>query len=311
VKVGTTIDVWGPFVGLIAALYLLVTWQANPLELGFDLLFTAVYYVATALGVTVGYHRLLTHESFETKQWVKDVLVGLGITGLQGSPFMWAADHRLHHMHTDEEGDPHSPHKPHGGWRGLFHAHMGWLFGFWKKSRSDLIPDLIADSHLRTLNALFVPIALFSWIVFPLLVGLAVKQSLIGGVQTMLWAGFARAFLVQHVTWSINSICHKFGERPYGIDPQTGMSTNVHWRVLLLLSFGETRHHNHHAFPNSAIHGFRSKEEFRGDRAGRFILWLEKHGLASNIGTVTPEDEVKRQEGIERLKPRTPQPAAS
>lgn len=296
-KIGTTFVVVAPFVAVgIAILWLaygVISGQVSLWGLLFDLTFGALYYVATAIGITVGYHRMLTHNSFQTNQGLKDLLVLLGITGLQGSHFMWVAEHRKHHQHTDEEGDPHSPHTDGGGFRGFLHAHTFWLFVFRKESKSPHIKDLIADPHMRWLHTFYVPLVLLTVFAFPFAVGALVKGSLIGGVETMIWAGLVRGFLVQHVTWSINSVCHITGERPFGVTPLTGQSTNCPWRWLRILSLGESHHHNHHRFPRSAVHGLMSEQELKGDLAGRFILFLHRMGWAKDPYKIS-EESIKK-----------------
>jgi stearoyl-CoA desaturase (delta-9 desaturase) len=178
---------------------------------------------------------------------------------LQGGVIDWVADHRKHHTFTDEDGDPHSPHAGHGAGlggmlAGLWHAHVGWLFETHGQASSKrFAPDLVQDATMRRINRSFPLIALGS-LALPFVLGVALSGgSLVdGGLSALLWAGLVRIFLVHHITWSINSICHFFGSRRFDTDDQ---STNVFW--LALPSLGEAWHHNHHAFPQSAFHGLR------------------------------------------------------
>src|SRR6478672_6982678 len=253
-----------------------------------DIAIFLAMYLLSALGVTVGFHRLLTHRAFETRLWLRYTLATLGSLSVQGPVIDWVADHRKHHTFTDEEGDPHSPHAGRGaGLRGmlsgLWHAHVGWLFSTHGQASSRrFAPDLLAEPAMRRINRAFPLIALASLGV-PFLLGLALSGGALvnGGLSALLWGGLVRIFLVHHVTWSINSICHFFGRQRF----ETGdESTNVFW--LALPSLGEAWHHNHHAFPRSACHGLRWYEL---DPTGWLILLLERAGLAWDVVRVTPE----------------------
>jgi len=273
-----------PFLGVIAAAVVLWNHFLGPR----DLAIFAVMYLVSAVGVTVGYHRLLTHRAFQTYRPLRYALAVMGSLSLQGGVIDWVADHRKHHTFTDEEGDPHSPHAGAGaGLRGmvsgLWHAHVGWLFETHGQASSKrFAPDLVSDSTMRRINRGFPLIALASLLV-PFLAGFALSGgSLVaGGLSALLWAGLVRIFLVHHITWSINSICHFFGRRRFDTDDH---STNVFW--LALPSLGEAWHHNHHAFPRSAFHGLRWYEL---DPSGWLILGLERVGLAWDVVTVSPE----------------------
>ena len=272
-----------PFLGLIVAATLL--WD------GFlgarDVAVFALMYALTAVGVTVGFHRLLTHRAFRTRAWLRYTLAVLGSMSLQGPVIDWVADHRKHHTFTDEEGDPHSPHAGAGAGfrgmvRGLWHAHTGWLFETHGQASSKRFArDLLEDPKMRAINRSFPLIALSS-VLLPFLLGLALGGgALVAGLSALLWGGLVRIFIVHHITWSINSICHFFGRRRFDTDDH---STNVFW--LALPSLGEAWHHNHHAFPQSACHGLRWYEI---DPSGWLILALARLGLASDVVRVTPE----------------------
>jgi stearoyl-CoA desaturase (delta-9 desaturase) len=274
-----------PFFGVLLGGVLLWEHFLSPL----DLAITAVMYMATAIGITVGFHRLLTHRAFDTHAWLKYTLAVLGEMAVQGPVIDWVADHRKHHTFTDEEGDPHSPHAGQGAGfagmlKGLWHAHTGWLFSTHGQASSKrFAPDLLEDRGMRRINKAFPLIALYS-LAIPFLLGLGLSGgSLMAGLSALLWGGLVRIFFVHHVTWSINSICHFFGTRRFALDDH---STNVFW--LALPSLGEAWHHNHHAFPRSAFHGLRWWEL---DPSGWLILGMAKAHLAWNVVRVTPERE--------------------
>jgi stearoyl-CoA desaturase (Delta-9 desaturase) len=251
-----------------------------------DLVAFGVMYLIAGFGVTVGFHRLLTHRSFQTYKPVEYAFAAAGSMAVQGPVIDWVADHRKHHAHADEEGDPHSPHVDFDdGWRGalrgLFHAHMGWLFvNQGQARRRKYAPDLLEDRGMRAISRSFPWLAL-AGLAIPFLVGWALDQTLAGAFTALLWGGLVRTFLQHHVTWSINSVCHFFGRRRFAVEDQ---STNVFW--LALLSFGESWHHNHHAFPRSARHGLRWWEI---DVSALLIGALERVGLAWNVTRIPAE----------------------
>jgi stearoyl-CoA desaturase (delta-9 desaturase) len=271
-----------PFAGFVAAVVLL--W--NALVGWTDLAILGGMYLATALGVTVGFHRHLTHRSFETSRPVRLTLAALGSMAVQGPVIAWVADHRKHHAFADEEGDPHSPHLHGdtgftGSLRGLLHAHVGWLFDTQAKAGARRYArDLLDDPSLRALSHAFPALVLLG-LAIPFALGLAITGTVSGGLTALLWGGLVRTFFVHHVTWSINSICHFFGRRRFETDDH---STNVSW--LALPSLGEAWHHNHHAFPRSAFHGLR---RFELDPSGLFIRLLERLGIAWNVVRIPPE----------------------
>jgi stearoyl-CoA desaturase (Delta-9 desaturase) len=272
-----------PFAGFIAAAILLWNRFLNTTDL---VLFVALY-VPITLGVTIGFHRLLTHRAFQTYPWMRYLFAILGSLSVQGPVIDWVADHRKHHAFTDEHGDPHSPHAGQGAGlrgmlRGLWHAHVGWLFQTQGQASSRRFArDLVSDPTMRRINRAFPYIAL-AGLLLPFTLGLALGGgSLKAGLSALLWAGLVRVFLLHHVTWSINSICHFFGQRRFAIDDK---STNVFW--LALPSLGEAWHHNHHAFPQSAFHGLRWYEV---DPSGWLILALARLGLVWDVNRVTPE----------------------
>ena len=273
-----------PFAGVLAAVLLL--WNR---AVDFtDLAIFAVMYLTTAVGITVGYHRLLTHRAFQTYPWLERTFAVLGSLSVQGSVMDWVADHRKHHAHTDREGDPHSPHVGHGsGLAGLWHAHVGWLLetqgqADWKRYAS----ELYEDPAMRRIGRSFPVLVLISLLV-PTLAGFILHGfTAEGALRGLVWGGLVRIFLVHHVTWSVNSVCHFFGRRRFDLDDR---STNVSW--LALVSLGESWHHNHHAFPRSAYHGLRPWEL---DPSGLIISGLQRVGLAWNVVRITPERQRAR-----------------
>jgi stearoyl-CoA desaturase (delta-9 desaturase) len=279
-----------PFAATVAAIVLLwgqvVSWH--------DLALFGLMYVVTAVGITVGYHRMLTHRSFRTHKPTEYVFASLGSMAVQGPVIAWVADHRKHHAHTDVEGDPHSPHVGHGDGvvgvlQGLWHAHMGWLLSEhgradWKK----YAPDLYEDRGMRLINRRFVTLVMLG-LGIPALAGYLITGTLLGAATGLLWGGLVRIFFVHHVTWSVNSVCHFLGSRRFEVDDQ---STNVFW--LALPSLGESWHHNHHAFPRSAVHGLRRWEL---DPSAVLIAAMERTGLAWNVIRIAPERQAAKAVG--------------
>jgi stearoyl-CoA desaturase (delta-9 desaturase) len=276
-----------PFAATIAAIALLWNNLVDPA----DLAIAAAMYMLTAIGITVGFHRLLTHRSFQTSKPVEYLFAVLGSMAVQGPVISWVADHRKHHAHTDEEGDPHSPHVGHGdGVRGvlagLWHAHSGWLMS--TQGRADwrrYAPDLYEDRGMRLIGRRFVPLVFLS-LAIPALAGYLASGTLAGAATGLLWGGLVRVFFVHHVTWSVNSVCHFLGSRRFETDDR---STNVFW--LSLPSLGESWHHNHHAFPRSAIHGLGRWEL---DPSALVISTMEKLGLAWNVVRISPERQAQK-----------------
>ncbi len=223
---------------------------------GTDLGLFLGFYVLTGLGITVGYHRFFTHLSFQAPRPVKVFWALAGSMALQGSIIDWVATHRRHHAYSDELGDPHSPHLVEqpgvkGVLQGLWHAHLGWFFAPERTSHERWAPDLLEDPDLVWIEKHFPAITVASF-VLPALLGLVITQSLVGMLTAFLWGSLVRIFLLHHVTWSINSICHFYGTRPFLSRDES--RNNV---FLSLLSFGESWHNAHHAFPTSARHGLR------------------------------------------------------
>ncbi len=284
--------------GLVTALPVLglglVAWQLWGNALGpSDLVVFGVMYVASGLGVTVGFHRLFTHRSFKTTKAVRAILAILGSVAIEGPVISWVADHRKHHAFSDKEGDPHSPHVDHGhglsgAIRGLFHAHVGWLFIHTHRGRKTrYAPDLMKDPVVAWVNKTFFLWAIAGFVA-SFFLGAAIDGTWMGGLTGMLWGGLVRMLVLHHVTYSINSLCHFFGRRTFETDDE---SRNLAW--LAPLSFGEAWHNGHHAFPTSARHGLNRREV---DISAGVINLLERTGLAWDVVKVEPEKvEAKRR----------------
>lgn len=266
-KIALLFFVVGPIIGTIYAIARLwqelIGWEELALFIGL--------YLATGLGITFGYHRLLTHRSFETGRVVKAIALILGSMAVQGRAIDWASNHLKHHAHADEDGDPHSPVE------GLFHAHVGWLFSAPPADRERYGKRLMDDPLILAIDRTFL-----LWVAL----GLAIPYA-IAGLEGLLWGGFVRIVLVNHVSWSVNSICHMFGDRPFDIKDE---SRNL-W-ILGLLAFGEGWHHNHHAFPAMAFHGMTRRQV---DLTAYIIRLLNRLGLVWNIKLPSPELVARRR----------------
>jgi stearoyl-CoA desaturase (Delta-9 desaturase) len=266
-----------------------VGWELWAQWLGWNDIFVfLIMYVLTGLGVTVGFHRLFTHRSFQTSPTMRGILAILGSAAIEGPVISWVADHRKHHAFADIEGDPHSPHVGHGhGWsgalRGLLHAHMGWLFVHTHRGRrTRYAPDLLEDPVVSWVDKTFLVWAL-GGLVMAFGLGWLFGGRLRDGFTGLLWGGAVRMLVLHHVTYSINSLCHFFGRQRFRTGDE---SRNLAW--LAPLSFGEAWHNNHHAFPTSAGHGLGRREV---DPSALVIRGLERLGLAWNVVRVSPEQQ--------------------
>jgi stearoyl-CoA desaturase (Delta-9 desaturase) len=271
-----------------------VGWQVwNDLLRWSDVTVFLIMYVLTGLGVTVGFHRHLTHRSFKTSPALRGVLAVLGSVAIEGPVISWVADHRKHHTYSDQEGDPHSPHVGHGGGlrgalRGLAHAHVGWLFIHTHRgARNRYARDLVNDPVVSFVDRTFVVWAL-SGLVIAFGLGYAIGGTLDAALTGLLWGGAVRMLVVHHVTYSINSLCHFFGRQRF---PTEDESRNLLW--LALPTFGESWHNNHHAFPTSAFHGMRRWEI---DPSAMVIRTLEKVGLVWDVVRIEPERQARKAE---------------
>jgi stearoyl-CoA desaturase (delta-9 desaturase) len=263
-----------------------VCWQVWADALNWsDVAVFVIMYLATALGVTVGFHRHLTHRSFATSRPLRAILAVLGSAAIEGPVTSWVADHRKHHRYSDQEGDPHSPHVGHeGGWRGalrgLGHAHMGWLFIHTQRgAKQRYAPDLIKDPVIRFVDRTFLVWAL-SGLAAAFALGWAIGGSVKTGLSGLLWGGGVRLLVVHHVTYSINSLCHFFGRARFATKDH---SRNLLW--LALPSLGESWHNNHHAFPTAAFHGLKRYEL---DVSAMVIRVLEALGLVWDVVRIDP-----------------------
>ncbi|HYO09557.1 MAG TPA: fatty acid desaturase [Tepidisphaeraceae bacterium] len=274
VKIVNLLAVLIPFVGLVAAIAL--HWGLGFGWVPLAILF--VMYLLTTVGITVGFHRLFTHRAFETNRAVKFIFGVLGSMAVQGPLFQWVATHRRHHQHSDTEEDPHSPHAAGSGvagvLKGLWHAHIGWMFRADAPDLFRYVADLQKDGLLRKVSALF-PVWVIAGLLIPALLGGLLTLSWSGALLGFLWGGLARIFLVHHVTWSINSVCHLWGSRPFKSHDESRNNF-----VFGVLAMGEGWHNNHHAFPTSARHGLRWWEI---DVSYWIIRGMEAVRLAYNV----------------------------
>jgi len=250
-----------PLLATVYAIWLLwnraVNWS--------DITLLLIMYSLSAFGVTVGFHRMLTHRSFKPHPIIKFILLVLGSMALEGPTLEWAATHIKHHANSDREGDPHSPVE------GFFHAHVGWIFNVEKADPNVYCRNLVKDSMIVFIDRTF-----FLWAALSILIPFA-----IGGWHGLIWGGLVRIFLAHHVTWSVNSVCHTFGRRDF----ETTDQSRNEW-IVGLLAFGEGWHNNHHAFPRSAFHGLRW---WQFDLSGYLIWTLERFRLVKDVYRVTPE----------------------
>ena len=263
-----------PFAGLVTAIAVAWGWGFSWNHLAL-LLGT---YLFSAIGVTVGYHRLFTHKSFETYRPVKLVFALLGSMAVEGPLLKWVATHRRHHQHSDDAGDPHSPHhygtSVVGTLRGLWHAHAGWIFKPDAPGLYRYVADLYPDKLLRRVSVLF-PLWVAVSMLIPAAIGGLVNMSWTGALLGFIWGGLVRVFLVHHVTWSINSVCHVWGTRPFRSHDESRNNP-----IFGVIGLGEGWHNNHHAFPTSARHGLRWWEF---DASYLIIRAMELCGLAWRV----------------------------
>jgi stearoyl-CoA desaturase (delta-9 desaturase) len=274
-----------PAIAVVVAVF--VTW-GHGVD-GADLAALGITYVLSGIGITVGFHRLLTHRALAVPRWLELTLAVLGTSTAQGPVIMWVADHRKHHAFADIDGDPHSPHTEDGGIiHGLWHAHLGWVVtNHGQTDWHKYAPELAEDPAMRRISRHAVTIVLATLgIVF--YAGWLIDGSVIGGLRMLLWAGLVRVFMFQHfASFAVNSLCHTFGRRRFATSDH---STNLAW--LALPSLGEAWHHNHHAFPRSAVHGLRWWEL---DVSGFFIRGLKRLGLAHEVVRISSARQEQRR----------------
>src|SRR5947209_3440998 len=269
-----------PFAAVLAAVPVVWGWGLGWRDVGIAF----VMYAISGHGITVGYHRYFTHGSFKARRWVRVALAVAGSLAIEGPVIRWVADHRRHHAYSDKDGDPHSP------WRfcddlpalakGFWFAHVGWLFDVEHTNREKYTPDLMRDKDIRVVNALFPALVIVS-LGLPALIGGLVTMSWAGALSAFFWASLVRIFVLHHVTWSINSVCHMIGSRPFA-----ARDKSANFWPLAILSFGESWHNMHHADPTAARHGV-----LRGqlDSSARVIWIFEKLGWATDVRWPKPE----------------------
>lgn len=276
-----------PLLGVGAAVW---RWFGSGIT-GLDLGLFLGFYIATGLGITVGFHRMLTHQSFRTPAAVRVTFAVLGSMAIQGACIDWVATHRRHHAYTDVPGDPHSPHVDAGDGlggmlRGLWYAHVGWLFAPDATVAEVWAPDLLKDRGVKKVHDLF-PWILVGTFALPAVLGGVISGTWGGALSGLIWGGLVRVFLLHHVTWSINSICHVFGTRPFKAHDESRNNP-----VMALLAFGEGWHNAHHAFPASARHGLRWWEF---DSSWIVIRSMKALGLARDVKLPSPAQLERRK----------------
>ena len=266
-KIFVFLGVVGPLIATVYAIGQL--WQRY--VDGTDIALLLVFYLISGLGITIGFHRMLTHKSFETSKPIKTLFLIMGCMAWEGNPITWASTHIKHHAHSDQDDDPHSP------LVSLWHAHIGWMF-----SDATADPETYGSWLRKDPVVVRVDRTWWIWGLLSMIIPFA-----IGGWSGLLWGGLVRMCLTHHITWSVNSVCHTFGRRPY----RTKDASRNNWLVGLL-AFGEGWHNNHHAFPRSAFHGM---EWWQFDLSAWLIRALERARLVWNVYRVRPDDERRRR----------------
>jgi stearoyl-CoA desaturase (delta-9 desaturase) len=276
-----------PFLALVAAVPVAWGWGLS----GVDVSIFAVGYVVAGLGITIGFHRYLTHGAFKATRWLRLALAVAGALAIEGSVTQWVADHRRHHAFADRDGDPHSPWRygadVRGLTKGLLFAHCGWLVAREPSNRERFAPDLLADPDIRRVDRHSLGLITFS-LLGPAAVGGLVTWSWAGMLTGFFWGGLVRVALLHHVTWSINSVCHVIGRRPFATRDRA-----ANFWPLALLSFGESWHNSHHADPTCARHGVQRGQI---DPAARVIWAFERLGWAHDVRWARPD---RRTGGLE------------
>ncbi|WP_374202826.1 acyl-CoA desaturase [Saccharothrix sp. S26] len=269
-----------PALALAAAVPLAWGWGLGWVDIGLAVFF----YTLTCLGVTIGFHRYFTHGAFRATRGLRIALAVVGSMAMQGPVIGWVADHRRHHAYADREGDPHSP------WlfgtsasalaKGFWHAHMGWLFQRELTNAARFAPDLLADEDMQRVNRWFPALTVVT-LLAPGIAGGLITWSWWGALTGFFWAGLVRVAVLHHVTWSVNSICHMIGDRPF-----TSRDKSANFWPLAILSMGESWHNSHHADPTCARHGVRRGQI---DISARLIRVFEVFGWATHVRWPRPE----------------------
>jgi stearoyl-CoA desaturase (delta-9 desaturase) len=278
-QIGVYVFVIVPFLALMAAVPMVWGWGLTWL----DVILAGTWYTVTCLGVTVGFHRYFTHGSFKAKRPLRLALAIVGSMAVQGPILHWVADHRRHHAFSDKEGDPHSPWlfgtSPAALARGFWHAHLGWVLDRELTNQERFAPDLLADRDIRRVHRLF---GLWTALTLaaPALLGGLISWSWWGAVTAFFWAGLVRVTFLHHVTWSVNSVCHMVGDRPFA-----SRDRSANFWPLAVLSMGESWHNLHHADPTCARHGVKPGQI---DISARLIWVFEKLGWVYDVRWPTP-----------------------
>ena len=279
-QVAVYAGVVAPLLALLIAVPFAWGWGLSWVDVGLFL----VFYVFSGLGITVSFHRYFTHGSFKAKRWLRVLLAIAGSMAVQGPVITWVADHRRHHAFSDRDGDPHSPWlfgtSPFAIAKGFWHAHMGWLFERDQSNAERFAPDLLRDKAIVKVNSLF-GVWTLATLLLPAILGGLISWSWWGAVTGFFWAGLVRVCVLHHVTWSVNSICHMIGERPFA-----ARDKSANFWPLAIFSFGESWHNLHHADPTSARHGVQRGQI---DISARVIWLFEKFGWAHSVRWPTPQ----------------------
>ncbi|MEU4670469.1 acyl-CoA desaturase [Amycolatopsis sp. NPDC023774] len=274
-----------PLLALAAAVPFAWGWGLGWVDLGL----AAGFYVLTCLGVTIGFHRYFTHGAFKAVRALRIALAVTGSMAMQGPVIGWVADHRRHHAYADREGDPHSPWRygttPAALAKGFWYAHMGWLFDRRRTNARRFAPDLLADRDLARVDRWFPALTVLT-LLAPALIGGLATMSWWGALTAFFWASLVRVAVLHHVTWSVNSLCHLIGDRPYA-----ARDKSANFWPLAIASMGESWHNSHHADPTGARHGVRRGQL---DISARIIWLFEKAGWATDVRWPKPERLVRK-----------------
>jgi stearoyl-CoA desaturase (delta-9 desaturase) len=275
-QIVTAILILAPLLGVLAAALGVISPRVTLL----DVILAVSFYAVSGHGLTAGFHRMLTHRSFKAARWVKITLAVAGSLAMEGSVISWVANHRRHHAYTDKEGDPHSPYEygdnPWKQIRGALHAHVGWLFQAQATEEDRWAPDLVRDPDLVAISRLF-PLLGVASLGLPMLIGWAVTGTWVGAMGGLIWGGLIRVFLLHHATFSVNSVCHLWGHRPF-ITRVDDKATN--FAPMAVLAMGENWHNLHHSCPTLARHGV---DRYQLDSTARLIWILQCVGAAWDV----------------------------
>lgn len=269
----------GPFVGTVVAL--LLAWQ-NGVGAAALCVF-AVLFPLTALGISVGFHRLFAHRALTTGEAMRVALLVLGSMAMQGSLLYWVATHRRHHQFSDTPDDPHSPHfagpKQLGYWGGLWQGHIAWMFASEVSNAARFCPDILRDGVLFRLQKRYLLWAALG-LLLPAAIGLVATGTPYGTLECFLWGGPVRLLIVHHAYWAVGSLSHMSGSRRF--ETRDRSANNY---LVAAISFGEGLQNNHHAFPTSARHALRW---FEPDAAGWVIGLGERLGVFRDVKHPSP-----------------------